>query len=422
LFKGWINNLSISSLDSSAVAFVATSDSTPPVTVAKVPTYTISANTQSINLGSIAYFTVKTTNVLAGTNLQVVVSCSYPDNTNGVIGQTVAVGSDGTAVLAIPTLRHSNFVGNDVLTVSLMGSTASETLIDNAPKLIPSYSITPLQNSIVQGGTATFSIDTVNVNAQSVLTYSIAGVQTTDLLVGQLTGSVTLDWNGKATISIPTVAHQFNQGNKTLTVTISGISASETLIDLAPTPPPTYKLFSNYSVITEGATIQFTLSTTNVPTNTNVQYILSGIDKSDVEGGAQTGIVKVDANGQAILNFKTLVHPTNQGNKNLTLTIADSSSVVKLIDPSPNVIPDTFDGKLLTIPKVSVGGAYYSNVVVSIGNILSVGTGYPNTLFDSYDVVSGNLNISSVNAFGNTFNNVIVTVGTIVSINGLLFS
>ena len=75
-----------------------------------------------------------------------------------------------------------------------------------------------------------------------------------------------------------------------------------------------------------------------------------------------------------------------------------------------------------TIPKVSVGGTNYSNVVVSIGNILSVGTGYPNALFDSYDVASGNLNVSSVNAFGNTFNNVIVTVGTIVSINGLLFS
>ncbi|HTR01361.1 MAG TPA: hypothetical protein VMH83_15285, partial [Candidatus Acidoferrum sp.] len=79
---------------------------------------------------------------------------------------------------------------------------------------------------------------------------------------------------------------------------------------------------------------------------------------------------------------------------------------------------DSYDGKYLTIPKVLVGTTTYTNVVITVSSILSVGSGSPAAAYDSYNAANKQLSIPSVQYAGNTYTNVTITVGLIVSVGG----
>jgi len=70
----------------------------------------------------------------------------------------------------------------------------------------------------------------------------------------------------------------------------------------------------------------------------------------------------------------------------------------------------------LTIPQVLVGNTTYSNVVVTVGSVVSIGAAPAIGTYDTYD---GNfLTIPAVSANGSTYYNVRVTVGSVVSVGG----
>ena len=78
---------------------------------------------------------------------------------------------------------------------------------------------------------------------------------------------------------------------------------------------------------------------------------------------------------------------------------------------------DQYDGLYLSIPEVQVNNTIYSNVKVTIKNILSVGGVAPSaSLIDTYTLASNELFIPVVQAYGKTYNNVRVQVGDVVSV------
>ena len=79
---------------------------------------------------------------------------------------------------------------------------------------------------------------------------------------------------------------------------------------------------------------------------------------------------------------------------------------------------DTFDGQRLTIPKVLVNNAVYSNVVINISGVVSVGGGPPAGNYDTYTSTTNELKIPTVLYGNNTFNNVVVKVGQVLSVGG----
>jgi hypothetical protein len=83
---------------------------------------------------------------------------------------------------------------------------------------------------------------------------------------------------------------------------------------------------------------------------------------------------------------------------------------------------DTFDppSNRLNIPSVLVGGARYSNVVVTPGQVLSVLGGTPSASMDSYYPASNQLAIPSVMVNGVTYTNVLITVGNLLSVGSVL--
>ncbi len=94
---------------------------------------------------------------------------------------------------------------------------------------------------------------------------------------------------------------------------------------------------------------------------------------------------------------------------------------------------DTFDGKYLLIPQVQVGSSTYSNVKIAIGQVVSIGylrfernrrTVAPNSVSipttDTYNATTKQLSIPLVQAFGSVYTNAVVTVGQVISVGGSL--
>jgi hypothetical protein len=70
----------------------------------------------------------------------------------------------------------------------------------------------------------------------------------------------------------------------------------------------------------------------------------------------------------------------------------------------------------LSISSVQVlGGAADRNVVVTVGNIISVGAGMPTVAQDQYTPATGQLRIAAVQAFGKIYTNVLVSVAGVVA-------
>jgi hypothetical protein len=89
---------------------------------------------------------------------------------------------------------------------------------------------------------------------------------------------------------------------------------------------------------------------------------------------------------------------------------------VACVLPLSTFAADTYNNNQLTIPSVQVGSSTYTNVVVTIGAVVSIGSGGPNGFIDTYNLANGQLNIPSVIVGSNAYTNVVITIGSIVSI------
>ena len=81
---------------------------------------------------------------------------------------------------------------------------------------------------------------------------------------------------------------------------------------------------------------------------------------------------------------------------------------------------DTYNSSInqLTIPMVRVGTTNYTNVVITVEEVVSVGTNSTPYAVDFYKPDSNQLIIPVVNVGGNTYNNVVITVGNVISSEG----
>jgi phospholipase C len=81
---------------------------------------------------------------------------------------------------------------------------------------------------------------------------------------------------------------------------------------------------------------------------------------------------------------------------------------------------DTYNAGALSMPRVAIGGATYSNMVVTVGSIVSGPSGTAAYgVEDSYDPASRQLTVQAVTAGSATYYNVVVTVTGLVSIGGV---
>ena len=297
-----------------------------PITIATpvptpVPTYVLSASNGSVNEGSVATFILSTTNVAAGTSVSYSLSgVSTADINGGSINGTVTIGSNGQATISIPIAADNLTEGPETLTVTAQGKSASIVINDTSMAALATYGLIANANSTNLGSTVTFTLNTTNVPSGTYVPYTISGVNSSELVNGQLSGGVVVGNSGQAVITIATVAHATFEGNKSIVVSTNGASATELLIDNAP-PPKTYALTPLAQSLNLGSVASFTLSTTNVASGTVIPYTLTGVNPADLGTGQLTGSVTVGSTGQATIYISTASHATYQGNKTLTLNV-----------------------------------------------------------------------------------------------------
>ena len=177
--------------------------------------YSLTSNSTSVNEGSTATFTLKTTNVATGTVVNYTLSgVSAADVIGGLTGSTT-VGNNGLATIAVAIVADNLTEGNEVMTLALQGQSATIIINDTSPSPTASgsgqqYAWNATSDTTITGTTG---IDTLNVSgyrsdviinklgAVSNLTHKVAKSTASTLSVERikfLDVSVALDLDGAA--------------------------------------------------------------------------------------------------------------------------------------------------------------------------------------------------------------------------------
>lgn len=116
-------------------------------------------------------------------------------------------------------------------------------------------------------------------------------------------------------------------------------------ISSPPTPPPApvalYALSRSVASANEGTSITFTLSTAHVANGTTVPYVINGISQEDLVAGSLNGNFVVN-NSSSTLSFTIAEDTLTEGTETLTLSAANKTASVSILDTSrePIVVVD----------------------------------------------------------------------------------
>jgi hypothetical protein len=197
------------------------------------PTYSLSATSNSVNEGSTAVFNLTTTNVAVGTEISYTLSGIGPsDLTSGTVTGKVTIGASGTASISVPIAADGSTEGQESLTISTQGATASIVINDSSKSAAtPTYSLIAGSSSVDEGASVRIIVSTTNVAPGTSLEYGISGINiTTDDLQGGLKGIAVVDSFGMALINLLTLADLTTEGSETMVITM-GTSNTQIVIN-----------------------------------------------------------------------------------------------------------------------------------------------------------------------------------------------
>ncbi len=268
----------------------------------------------------------------------------------------------------------------------------------------PTMDIAVSSNAVSEGGTVVFTVNTTNVAAGTTYAYTLGGVSGADIVGGSLSGSVTIDVNGKGVVSVGIANDNLTEGVENMTMTVgTATSASVAIADTSVSPPaPTMDISAAPAAVDEGGTVLFTVDTTGVAPGTSYAYTLTGVQASDVVGGSLTGTVVIDANGKGVVSVVVANDQLTEGSETMTLTIGAKSAAVVVNDTSVNPPAPTMEIGA-DASTVNEGGTVIFTVETTG---IAAGTTYTYSLngVSAADVVGGSLTGTvTINAQGQGF-------------------
>jgi len=93
---------------------------------------------------------------------------------------------------------------------------------------------------------------------------------------------------------------------------------------------PTYILTASTSAVNEGGQFTVTLSTSNVPTGSNVPYTITGVSQADLASGSLTGQFTTDGNGIGVASFALVSDSVTEGVEYFDLALDNGRSTVRV--------------------------------------------------------------------------------------------
>ena len=232
---------------------VATSSSITINDTSLNPTYSITPNATSVNEGGSVTFTVTTTNVANGTTLfwttqSVTGSINTGDFTDGVTTGSVTINTNTGSVVRQLTVSDSSEGTESFRILLRIGSISGTIVATSADVTIGDISatVTPNATSVNEGGSVTFTVNTVNIPSGSTLAWSTqvwsGTINADDFTDGVLTGTVTVN-NNTASIVRSIRSDLATEGSEQFRIVVSfngqGIGSSDiiTINDTSLTPP-----------------------------------------------------------------------------------------------------------------------------------------------------------------------------------------
>jgi Ca2+-binding RTX toxin-like protein len=164
---------------------------------------------------------------------------TYTENTKGA-GDIYAVISASTPSGNINDSSHYIFSATSKIlpstpatTLTSLADGSSTTNQSNTSTIIknPTYNLVSSVPTVNEGSAVSFSVTTNNVPSGTLVPFSISGIDSADVVGGQLSGSLKIDSKGKATTTITIASDKSTEGIENLNFSIQDKNANVSVID-----------------------------------------------------------------------------------------------------------------------------------------------------------------------------------------------
>ena len=296
----------------------------------KSATYSLTNNWDSVDEGSTASFTLTTKYLAAGTAVPYTLSGVSAADVSGGLSGIAVVGSSGVATISVTLLKDNSTEGNETLTVTAGGASASTAINDTSV----SATIEAVTNNVISGAVEVEnngSLSTANLlTSGAAITGQVSSSNDVDYYKVSATAGSTVQFTLEPSVGISgynyysvkidlydtfgrlqrsyttssdqtfsiaaqssgtvyaKISSSSNRDDYTLKATTTGGSAiaggasASTVVNDTSVSAATYSLSNNSYSVNEGSTASFTLTTKNLASGTSVPYTLSGVSSADV--------------------------------------------------------------------------------------------------------------------------------------------
>ena len=276
------------------------------------PTISLSANTLAVTsttVGSTNTGTITVTNT-GGSPLTISeLTVTGTDAANySVTGCASALAAGATCTLTVTFAPTTAGTKTATLSIAHNATGSPSTVSLSSTAVAPTYAITANTASVNEGDTVQFTVTTTNVADNTVLYWGTitGGVYTTagDFTDNTTTGTATITGN-TGTITRTLANDLTTEGSESLVIIISDSASltprratSDTVVINDTSRAPTYAITANTASVNEGDSVQFTVTTTDVPDNTVLYWNIAtgNITASDFSDNTGSGTVTITGN------------------------------------------------------------------------------------------------------------------------------
>jgi len=344
------------------------------------PTYALTTSTTSVNEGQSFTITLQTTNLVNGTIIPYTISGVSTEDIGGeLLSGNFIVGV--TMVKTFTATEDNTFDdGNETFTLSIDGtSTSVNVTIADTSSPDPSYALSATRTNLGEGESTTITLTADNVLSGTSIPYTITGVSSEDISGEPLTGNFTVGSDMSRTYQI--AADGQLEGLETLNfaLNVQGIDIDITINDTS-NSPTTYNLVASVGAVNEGQSFTVDLIVDNPINGVQQDYIITGVDSTDIGGASLTGSFIVGSATQVTINVSEDF--TTEGEETFVISLASVTGVsasVTINDTSTTLVqgqePITTPGSgTFTVPQgvtslsiLAVGGGAGSGSTAALG-------------------------------------------------------
>ena len=241
------------------------------------------------------------------------------------------------------------------------------------------------------GGTASIGFTNPGTSLADVFTIAGSTLQGYPVKITTSTGNFSINYVQRTDANTLTVLNLDSLGYPSSSIlSFTDIASIEILeFNSRLSYSPTYLLKAGATSYNEGATVTFTLYTTNIPTNTILPYAVSGISVADLDSGSIAGNFTIGADGTATVSWTLSEDSATEGTETMTvLLLGDlASASTSINDTSVNVNYTLASSEGTTVTE----GTAFTITLTTVGIADGTELGYTVSGINSADLTTGEL-------------------------------